>query len=214
MFTISGSAHVPTQVLNDSSRSLLRGRIDCGVIMKEIPLTQGKVALVDDEDYEELSKYKWCAVRYWNNFYAKRYIRKNGKRAMEYMHREIMEAVGRACEVDHIDGDGLNNQRANLRICTHNENTLNLQMNRRNTSGYKGVSFDRKRNRYQAYIRVRYRSYHIGRYKTSIEAAIAYDDVARKIHGKFACLNFGDGIHSCVKGAGVCGSTTAAVTTV
>src|SRR5688572_4947824 len=104
--------------------------------MKEIPLTQGKVALVDDEDYEWLNRWKWTFQECKSgNGYAVRYSR--GRR--EYMHRLVLNAPT-GTEIDHVaTGDTLNNQRTNLRVCTRAQNLANRNIGKNNTSGYKGV---------------------------------------------------------------------------
>lgn len=97
---------------------------------KSIPLTRGKIALFDDEDYEELSKYKW--------FITKVYASRHSGNKTVYMHREIMKTPENM-ETDHINGDVLDNRRENLRICTRQENARNIRGISSNTSGYKGV---------------------------------------------------------------------------
>jgi hypothetical protein len=92
--------------------------------MKEIPLTQGKVALVDDEDFESIANHKWCAHQRGNTFYAER-SRFGNRGGTILMHREILSTSDTALEIDHIDGNGLNNTRANLRVVTHAENMKN-----------------------------------------------------------------------------------------
>lgn len=110
--------------------------------MKEIVLTQGKVALVDDDNYHELSKFKWYAKRHRRTFYAVRNIRiypgYGGQRCL-WMHRVILGDIKPPLQTDHIDGDGLNNQRSNLRIVTNRENMQNLHISK--TSRFPGVSF-------------------------------------------------------------------------
>jgi hypothetical protein len=149
-----------------------------------IPLTKGKVAIVDAEDYERLSKYKWHAVNTGGKFYA---YRCRNKRSIS-MHRIIMgEPKGKV--VDHIDGNSLNNRRSNLRICTVAENIRN----RRRTGGvsrYKGVCFVKRLNKWQAEITFNGRQIHIGIFKDEISAGRAYDKKAKELFGEFACLNF------------------------
>jgi len=107
--------------------------------MKEIKLTQGKVTLVDDEDYEYLNQWKWYAHKQGNTFYAKRYYHFGRKtNRIKIMHREIMNTPLHL-EVHHIDHNGLNNQRSNLRNCTHGQNQYSRTNKRR--SKYVGVTF-------------------------------------------------------------------------
>jgi hypothetical protein len=96
-------------------------------------------------------------------------------------------------QIDHIDGDGLNNQKSNLRIGTHQQNIMNRTKQRNNTSGYKGVSFDKSTNKFVAQIGYNKKGIHIGSFKTAILAARAYDVEAIKYHGEFANLNFKPG---------------------
>ena len=152
--------------------------------MKRIPLTQGKEALVDDEDFEWLSQWKWCAAKDKKTFYAKR--RAKGQTIL--MHRELIGAKPGE-QVDHRDGNGLNNQDTNTRICTHRENNLNRRPNN-NTSGFKGVSWCKGRKKWVSQIKVLGYAFTLGRFLTREEAARAYDSAVRKYFGEFAHLNF------------------------
>ncbi|MDP9317093.1 MAG: HNH endonuclease, partial [Chloroflexota bacterium] len=133
---------------------------------KNITLTQGKVALVDDEDYESLSSHKW---RYHNAGYA---VRTEGTRSV-LMHRVIMQApVG--MEVDHINRDRLDNRRTNLRLCSHMENCRNNSTHK-GSSQYKGVYWDKANQRWVSRIVVSYKDIYIGSFSSELEAAHAYD---------------------------------------
>lgn len=151
--------------------------------MKEIQLTKGYVALVDDSDYEWLSKFKW---RYNSAGYAARHSPwENGTRKTIYMH--VLIGNGRpGFEVDHINHDKLDNRRSNLRVCTKKDNSHNRPIGRNNTSGYKGVFSNKNRKRWLVYIKNQY----VGCFDDKIEAAKAYDAKARELYGEFACTNF------------------------
>lgn len=153
--------------------------------MKEITLSRNKTTVVDNENFDELSKYKW----YFDGYYAVRNekTRKN-KTKIILMHRQIMrEPKGK--RIDHEDGNGLNNQKYNLRLCSHAENMRNSKKPINNTSGYKGVHFNKKAKKFQAYISVDNKNKHLGLFNNPIDAALAYNNAAKKLHGKFANLN-------------------------
>lgn len=143
---------------------------------RQIALTQGKFALVDDEDFEELNNKKWYAIKSNRTFYAY-----SGKCAA--MHRVIMNPPNDMV-VDHIDGDGLNNTRNNLRICTQTENKWNNRKSVTNKSGAKGVYFFAKK--WQASIGDRGKTKYLGRFNTPEEAEAAYKKAARELRGEFA----------------------------
>lgn len=157
--------------------------------MKQIPLTQGKSTLVDDEDFEELSQHKWYANKSNKNWYAKRNCRINGKWIKLRMHRLIMNAQ-KGQEIDHKNGNGLDNRRCNLRFCTQSQNLQNQQRRYTGISQYKGVSWKKQNKKWQAYIRLNCKPQYIGYFSDEIEAAKAYDTKAKELFGEFACLNF------------------------
>lgn len=150
--------------------------------MKEIKLTKGFVAQVDDEDYEYLNQWKWYIYIDRSYRYAIRRDYKSGKRIR--MHRIIINAPDNML-VDHIDHNGLNNQRCNIRLCTNTQNQWNMK-GRRN--GYKGVSVEKYC--FRASIKYKGKTIHLGSFKTEIEAARAYDAKAKELFGDFAYLNF------------------------
>jgi hypothetical protein len=153
--------------------------------MKRIPLTGGLFALVDDADYAALAKYRWSVVRSGRNFYARRHRSGRGL----YMHREVMGLLV-GWEVDHINHDGLDNRRRNLRLCTRRENAHNRLPCRNGSSRYKGVSLHKPSGRWRANISSDGKNFFIGSFKSQVGAAKAYDDKARELFGEFAHLNF------------------------
>lgn len=166
-----------------------------GGTMKEIHLTQGYVALVDDADYEWLMQWKWSfAIGSHNSYgYAVRHNPERPHRLL-YMHRVIMKPDDHL-EIDHADHDGLNNQRTNLRACSRGQNASNVAVKKANRTGYRGVDIKklRKKRPYSARIKTQGRLLHIGQYASALEAAIAYDKAAVQYFGEFAILNFPTG---------------------
>jgi hypothetical protein len=162
--------------------------------VKQIELTQGKIAIVDDEDFESLSKFRWFACKGKNTFYAKRYAgRVNGKQRMIWMHREILGLKPGDPDVDHRDGNGLNNQKKNLRKVTNSENAMNKRNQRGSLSEFKGVCWDKSRNKWKAQIHIDGKLNFLGYFDKEEDAARAYDEAAAKNFGDFAKLNFSVG---------------------
>lgn len=158
---------------------------------KKIPLTQGFVAIVDAADYEWLSQWNWAILKRGPLLYAKRNAwLGDGKRRSVQMHRLVLGLTDPSIHIDHIDGNGLNNTRGNLRICTQQENMRNRRLNSNSTSGYKGVSWYKDRAKWHAQIVVNGKYHHLGHFITAEEAARAYDAAAIELHGEFARLNF------------------------
>ncbi len=153
---------------------------------KEIRLTQNKITIVDDIEFEQLNRYKWYALKNGRTFYAMRHAGMFPFKFLISMHREIL-CTPENRQTDHINGNGLDNRRCNLRICTWAENQQNRGAARNNVSGYKGVSF--QQGKWIALITKNKETTYIGRYSTPQEAALAYNKAAIKLHGKFAKLN-------------------------
>lgn len=155
--------------------------------MIEVPLTKGYVALIDDEDAERVLAYKWMVnVTKSGNIYGQRSLRNGGRKLTIMLHRFIMDAPD-GLEVDHRDGNGLDNRRSNLRLATSSQNRINTT-GRVSRTGYRGVRTDF--HRFQAGIRCNRECHYIGSYGSAEEAARAYDAKARELHGEFARLNF------------------------
>lgn len=161
--------------------------------VREISLTQGKVALVDEKDYDRLSKHKWYAAKSTYTFYAQREVRINGTRLTISMHREILGLIhGDGRIPDHRNRDGLDNRKENLRIVTYSVSVYNRNMLRSNTSGFRGVNWCwyHQINKWRARIQVGRKMIHGGYYLDPIDAALAYDNMAIKYFGNDAILNF------------------------
>jgi hypothetical protein len=153
--------------------------------MKLIPLNRGYEAMVDDEDYDNLMRYKWGAqVHNSNSIYATR---------SEPMQNFLMNPP-KGFIIDHKDRNGLNNQKSNLRIATYSQNVIRPQYN---STGYRGVKkihsqskIDRGYQKWGAFLRINGVTLYCGRYDSPQEAALAYDKAAKQYHGEFAILNF------------------------
>lgn len=158
--------------------------------MKKIQLTLGKFALVDDEDYEILNKYKWhCHSSSPIYGYAVRSIYPKGIKKTILMHRIILNAkYGQ--NVDHENRNPLDNRRKNLRIATKSENSINSKIYKNNTSGFRGVGWHKGIKMWYASLCINQKDVHIGYYENKIDAAKAYDKKAKELFGKFAKLNF------------------------
>lgn len=157
--------------------------------MKEIPLTQGQVALVDDEDYEWLSNRKWCV--------ATKRVYAMGRDVEEkkniYMHQLIFKHYGieipEGMEIDHKNGNNLDNQKSNLRPGTRSQNNMNSRSRENSTSKYKGVSWASHAKKWRAQLQINKKHCHLGYFETEKDAAIAYNEAALKYFGEFAKLN-------------------------
>ncbi len=155
--------------------------------MKKIALTKGYYALLDDEDYETVSKFAWHAVK---NRAGQRYAYRHKTSINPYsaMHRMVMSVQDPAVLVDHKNGNGLDNQKRNLRTATKSQNTQNSRA--RNGKEYKGTYKNSKARTYFSLITHKGVSYYLGSFYTPEEAAHAYDNAAKKKFGRFARLNF------------------------
>jgi hypothetical protein len=152
-------------------------------LIRHIPLTQGKISIVDAEEYEFLMQRKWLltALKYAGATTTANKI--------ELMHRVIMKPPS-DMEVDHINHNTLDNRKCNLRVVPKCVNAQNTLISSNNTSGFKGVSFDKSRAAWMASISSNGKQISLGRFPSAELAARAYDDAARRLHGPLARLNF------------------------
>ena len=142
--------------------------------MKEISLTQNKIAMVDDDVYEELNQFKWHAAKIRNTFYARRMLPTiNGKRGTIHMHHEVMGLPPKGLMPDHEDGNGCNNQRYNLRFVTNRQNSQNKK-NVKKTSKYPGVWWVKNRGKWQSAIIVNKKRKHLGSFADEKKAFEVY----------------------------------------
>jgi hypothetical protein len=162
--------------------------------VKTLQLTKGKVALVDDDDFYWLAQWNWQAVEIKGTWYAVRQPKKgplrNGGNNQRYLHRVIARVEDPDISVDHRDHDGLNNQKANLRICSRAENNKNISSRKSSSSVYLGVSWDKKRKKWLTQVSVGGKNVFSQRFASEVEAAKAYDKEAIIHHEEFANLNF------------------------
>lgn len=149
---------------------------------KELPLSQGKTAIVDDGDFELVNQAKWYAKLEHRVYYAM-------NRRLGFLHRFILNAPSDK-QVDHINGDGLDNRRANLRLASGSQNQHNSKIRSDNSSGYKGVYWDKGLKQWRAQIKSNNQFTTLGHFSDAKDAARAYDAAAIKYHGEFARLNF------------------------
>lgn len=152
--------------------------------MREIPLTQNKIAIIDDSDYPLVSRHKWYAIFDGWNWYAGRKFNKRQQRMHNFLMRPPISVV-----IDHRDGNGLNNQRRNLRICTRSENLHRMREKQPHSSRFKGVSWVKKNQKWRAQIRGNFSVVYLGLYEDEREAALRYDGAAMEYFGEHALTN-------------------------
>ena len=155
--------------------------------MKLIPLTQGQITLVDDEDFEELNQFKWHAHRRQKHYTY--YARRGFQGKTISMHRQIMN-VPKGQQIDHRNMVGTDNRRCNLRFCTRSQNQMNRRSFKNGSSQFKGVTWHKYGKKWQAQVFFGKKLYYLGYFDSEIEAAKAYDRKAIELFGEFAKLNF------------------------
>jgi hypothetical protein len=153
------------------------------------PKYPNSFTMVDDEDFDILNKHKWHIAKNSKTWYAQRNVYKP-KHGMIFLHRQILN-IPDGMFIDHIDGNGLNNQKANIRVCTKAENCRNARIRGDNTSGYKGVSFHKPTKKWSASIQADKKQKHIGLFQSPQEAAFAWNIAAKEMHKDYAKLNMG-----------------------
>ena len=160
---------------------------------KTIPLTQGQFAIVDAADYEWLSRWKWCYTpsdKGSGGYAVRTRLKTDGPGGRNIrMHRIILGDILDGFQPDHVDRDGLNNQRSNLRLATTSQNHMNRELRSDNTSGFKGVSWHKYNKKWRALIGVNGRVIHLGYFDDMRVAARAYNQAALEHFGDFAVLN-------------------------
>jgi hypothetical protein len=159
-----------------------------------VELTQGYVALVDDADFARVSAHKWCANvdRKRGKVYAYRKTRgPHNKRKSIYLHRDLLGVSDPKVKVDHDDGNGLNNQRGNIRVCSKGQNNMNQKKRSDGVSSrYKGVCWHKRDKKFYAAIKIDGKSKFLGTFESERDAAKSYDAAAREHFGDFAVCNF------------------------
>ena len=168
-------------------------KIRYGYAFRKIKLTHGKFAIVSPQDYDQLARHKWSARKSGRTFYAERYMPLGkGRYKQISMHREVLK-VGKEYYVDHINHNGLDNRKANLRLATRSQNAQNRRKAKiKSWSKYKGVSLHNLDKRWSVRIQVNGKQKFLGLFEDEVEAAKTYDRSANKYHGQFAVLNFED----------------------
>jgi hypothetical protein len=156
--------------------------------MRQLILNSGLIAQVDDEDFEKVNKFNWSARKDGNTFYATSGGNYKGVNTRKTLHRFILNPSSEQF-IDHKDGDGLNCQKSNLRICTNQQNQFNQKKRKGTSSIYKGVRARKNCKTYEVTIRENKEKKYIGSFKNEKEAALAYNKKALELFGEFARIN-------------------------
>jgi hypothetical protein len=160
--------------------------------MKKIKIVGGLYAIIDDIDFDFLNQFTWYIRKSKNVMYAKAIVLIDGSLKHIDMHRMIIKNLDTTKEIDHHNGDGLDNRRNNLRVCTHSQNIMNSPKSIRlkgTTSKYKGVCWATRERKWVAHIRKDYVLKYLGRFDDEVEAAKAYNIAAKSLHGEYANIN-------------------------
>jgi HNH endonuclease/AP2 domain len=164
--------------------------------MRTLLLSNGKLSLVDDRDYDEAAKIKWQCGN-GRSCYPVHSIKKNGRDCNIYLHHLIWNRhnnpLSEGMQIDHINRNRLDNRLENLRPCNNSQNHANMLRKKEHTSKFKGVCW--RANRWQAQIRCNYKQHYLGRFNSEIDAAMAYDKAASQLFGRFALINFPENIN-------------------
>jgi hypothetical protein len=152
----------------------------------ELTIDEHKV-IIDDEDYEKISKFKWYILITVD---GNKYVSKTAKSDIKFIHHLVFGKPENGKCIDHINGNGLDNRKSNLRICTNQMNQGNQKIKKSNTSGYKGVGWVKDRKKWRAYICFGRKYKHLGSFESKEEAARKYDEYAKLVFGEFARTNF------------------------
>ena len=150
--------------------------------VKQVALTQGQFAVVDDKDYDAVAQFRWRAIKNRYTYYAMRDVMRDGRRSSQYMHTLIAGFN----QTDHRNGNGLDNRRRNLRPASNAENHRNARRSTANTSGYKGIDWEKRRSKWRVRVRDGRRQVTIGRYDDLADAVTARREAAARLHGEFA----------------------------
>lgn len=188
MYNYSNKLNAPA-LLETAGGVARRERTASSMGTLSIPLSEDKFVLIDEEDYGLISQYTWHPFQGGHTWYAVSYVNRCGIRQKFRMHRVLLNAPAKL-QVDHINGNGLDNRRSNIRLATKVQNGWNRGKRAHSTSCFKGVTHRSDSGKWSAKIQQNNVVYRLGVFETEVEAARVYDDTARKLFGEYARLNF------------------------